>query len=365
MSTDAPRTLQEFVVANHADGESLPKLRSITLAIDSNWGFSYSCLYRFRVLGGDEPSANVIEVSYENDFVDEHDEIEKDEEYDEVDVESNDEDFDTDAEYDRYAVPEEIEEERDELEGQVDEDSEEVEEMVKTSEPQGVADIESTLEPDENDNQDHVAVIDEQESVEEGSDGAMVHEEATNDQDEASSASSDEEDQDYDPDYHEDVAVDGAATDDTGGEGTEHGDPPHNSEYSVTQGEGIEAPDSDETSNVPEKPDATNVQHNEEEDASDSSSVSDEDYPSDERTEDDAERRHIDDVHENEAEHRWDSTDQDDHEEEDSSDDEEGDSEDEDSGDPNVRVEYHDGIRYEYHIKDEESGDDSGDSRDD
>jgi hypothetical protein len=44
----AEYVLQEFPVAANDDG---PRLRSITLAIDSNWGHPYACLYRFRVHG--------------------------------------------------------------------------------------------------------------------------------------------------------------------------------------------------------------------------------------------------------------------------------------------------------------------------
>ena len=40
--------LQEFEVK---EGFNLPKMRAVALAIDSNWGGEYSCLYRFRVHG--------------------------------------------------------------------------------------------------------------------------------------------------------------------------------------------------------------------------------------------------------------------------------------------------------------------------
>jgi hypothetical protein len=69
---DAPRILQQFQVANHANGELIPKLQSIALAIDSNWGSNYSCLYRFRVLGGDEPSEDIIEAGIADDFDEEY-----------------------------------------------------------------------------------------------------------------------------------------------------------------------------------------------------------------------------------------------------------------------------------------------------
>lgn len=36
------------------DGTPIPKIASVVLAIDSNWGADYSCLYRFRVHGLDE-----------------------------------------------------------------------------------------------------------------------------------------------------------------------------------------------------------------------------------------------------------------------------------------------------------------------
>ena len=45
-------------MATYVDGHDIPyvlhrnkvpRLQSITLAIDSNWGESYSCIYRFRV----------------------------------------------------------------------------------------------------------------------------------------------------------------------------------------------------------------------------------------------------------------------------------------------------------------------------
>jgi hypothetical protein len=29
----------------------VPPLQSISLAVDSNWGYDYACLYRFRVHG--------------------------------------------------------------------------------------------------------------------------------------------------------------------------------------------------------------------------------------------------------------------------------------------------------------------------
>jgi len=42
-------SVQDFVVENTEGGLRIPKLSSVVLAIDSNWGGEYSCLYRFRV----------------------------------------------------------------------------------------------------------------------------------------------------------------------------------------------------------------------------------------------------------------------------------------------------------------------------
>jgi hypothetical protein len=47
--------LQEFEVATTARGEEIPSLHSISLAVDSNWGHDYACLYRFRVHGEEDP----------------------------------------------------------------------------------------------------------------------------------------------------------------------------------------------------------------------------------------------------------------------------------------------------------------------
>ena len=41
---------QSFEVAQDVNGRPVPALQSITLAIDSNWGAEYACLYRFRVM---------------------------------------------------------------------------------------------------------------------------------------------------------------------------------------------------------------------------------------------------------------------------------------------------------------------------
>ncbi len=46
--------LQEFEVATDISGTPVPPLQSITLAVDSNWGNEYACLYRFRVHGDEE-----------------------------------------------------------------------------------------------------------------------------------------------------------------------------------------------------------------------------------------------------------------------------------------------------------------------
>jgi hypothetical protein len=44
--------LQEYEVDTELkNGTPVPKIASVVLAIDSNWGADYSCLYRFRVHG--------------------------------------------------------------------------------------------------------------------------------------------------------------------------------------------------------------------------------------------------------------------------------------------------------------------------
>jgi len=45
--------IQEFEVASTVFGKEIPPLHSISLAIDSNYGHEYACLYRFRVHGTD------------------------------------------------------------------------------------------------------------------------------------------------------------------------------------------------------------------------------------------------------------------------------------------------------------------------
>ncbi|KAL3915293.1 MAG: hypothetical protein SGILL_005722, partial [Bacillariaceae sp.] len=47
--------LQEYEVATTSKGEDIPSLLSISLAVDSNWGNDYTCLYRFRVHGEIDP----------------------------------------------------------------------------------------------------------------------------------------------------------------------------------------------------------------------------------------------------------------------------------------------------------------------
>jgi len=46
--------LQEFEVATTVFGKEIPRLHAISLAIDSNYGHEYACLYRFRVHGYEE-----------------------------------------------------------------------------------------------------------------------------------------------------------------------------------------------------------------------------------------------------------------------------------------------------------------------
>ena len=44
--------LQTFTIPTSIDGTTVPKLKAVSLAVDTNWGAEYSCLYRFRVHGG-------------------------------------------------------------------------------------------------------------------------------------------------------------------------------------------------------------------------------------------------------------------------------------------------------------------------
>ena len=45
--------MQMFDVTTDMFGNPVPKMLSVSLAIDSNWGEEYACLYRFRVHGDD------------------------------------------------------------------------------------------------------------------------------------------------------------------------------------------------------------------------------------------------------------------------------------------------------------------------
>jgi hypothetical protein len=43
--------MQRFAISQGANGASVPKLKAVSLAVDSNWGADFTCLYRFRVHG--------------------------------------------------------------------------------------------------------------------------------------------------------------------------------------------------------------------------------------------------------------------------------------------------------------------------
>jgi hypothetical protein len=47
-------TRQEFDVDDEVGKADVPKLQSISIAVDSNWGTPYACLYRFRVFGEED-----------------------------------------------------------------------------------------------------------------------------------------------------------------------------------------------------------------------------------------------------------------------------------------------------------------------
>jgi hypothetical protein len=47
-------TRQEFDIEDEVANVDVPKLQSISIAVDSNWGTPYACLYRVRVFGGED-----------------------------------------------------------------------------------------------------------------------------------------------------------------------------------------------------------------------------------------------------------------------------------------------------------------------
>ena len=42
-------SIQRFAIPTTLDGQNVPKLNSIAIAVDTNWGGEYTCLYRVRV----------------------------------------------------------------------------------------------------------------------------------------------------------------------------------------------------------------------------------------------------------------------------------------------------------------------------
>eukprot|EP01083_Nonionella_stella_P073756 199645_1 len=58
-NSSSKKYLQEFEVnTKDENGLPIPKLKSIALAVDSNWGAEYCCLYRFRVNGSSQRVKN-------------------------------------------------------------------------------------------------------------------------------------------------------------------------------------------------------------------------------------------------------------------------------------------------------------------